>query len=135
MLEQYPEELKYSESHAWVRIVDDGSHVLVGITSHPVSLLGEVNYVDLPEKGIEIDLDEEIGLLELSEGDQELYSPVSGEIVSINEELEDAPRLINTDPYGDGWICKIKLSDPTEIEDLMSNEEYVEFLNVLKEEE
>lgn len=130
MSEQYPEELKYSETHQWVRLVDDGSHVLVGVTYWGSKNLGDVVYIELPELSIEVDSNEEIGLLESAENsDHELYSPVSGKIVAINDDLEDAPRLINSDPYGDGWICKIKLFDEEEIEDLMNFEEYQEFLS------
>ncbi len=131
MLEQYPEELKYSESHQWVRVVDDGSHVLVGVTAYASQQLGDMIYVELPELGIDIDASEEIGLLESSESSSELYSPISGEIVAINEDLEDAPRLINSDPYTDGWICKIKLFDPEELEELMSADDYQEFLSTI----
>ena len=135
MLEQYPEELKYSESHQWVRVVDGGSHALVGITAYANQKLGDMVCVDLPELGIDIDASEEIGLLESSQNDWELYSPVSGEIVAVNEDLEDAPRLINSDPYTDGWICKIKLFDPEEVEELMSSEDYQEFLSTIEEDE
>lgn len=135
MLEQYPEELKYSESHQWVRVVDEGGYVLLGVTSYMTKKLGEMVYIELPEEGVDIDSSEEIGLLESSESSYELYSPVSGEIVVINEELEDAHRLINSDPYGDGWICKIKLFDAEEIEDLMSAEEYQEFLSTIEEDD
>lgn len=133
MASQYPEELKYSESHAWIRILEDGSSVLVGVTSYLLDLAGEIQYVELPEQGIEINANEEIGIIDLSENSQELYAPVSGDIIAINEELEDAPKLISTDPYGDGWICKIRLSDPSEVEDLMSAEEYQDFLLALEE--
>ena len=135
MLEQYPEELKYSESHYWVRVVDDGNCVLIGVTAYANQQLGDMVYIELPELGAEIDSNEEIGLLESSNTTCELYSPISGEIMAVNEDLEDAPRLINSDPYGDGWICKIKLFDPIEIDELMSSEDYQEFLSTIVEEE
>ncbi len=133
MLEQYPEELKYSESHQWVRVMDDGIHVLIGVTAYANQQLIDMVYAELPELGIDIDASEEIGLLESLENNFELYSPVSGSIVAINEDLEDAPRLINSDPYGDGWIYKIKLFDPEEVEELMSADEYQEFLFTIEE--
>ncbi len=133
MLEQYPEELKYSESHQWVRVMDDGIHVLIGVTAYANQQLIDMVYAELPELGIDIDASEEIGLLESLENNFELYSPVSGSIVAINEDLEDAPRLINSDPYGDGWIYKIKLFDPEEVAELMSADEYQEFLFTIEE--
>ncbi len=133
MLEQYPEELKYSESHQWVRVMDDGIHVLIGVTAYANQQLIDMVYAELPELGIDIDASEEIGLLESLENNFELYSPVSGSIVAINEDLEDAPRLINSDPYGDGWIYKIKLFDPEDVEELMSADEYQEFLFTIEE--
>jgi glycine cleavage system H protein len=131
MLEQqYPEELKYSENHQWVRVVDNGSHVLVGVTTWVNKNLGDLLYIDLPELGIEVDSNEEIGLLESVTGkNYEFYSPISGKIIAVNNDLEDAPRFINSDPYGDGWIYKIKLLDEEEIEDLMTSDEYQDFLS------
>lgn len=128
MLEQYPEELKYSESHGWVRLVEQGKQALVGITAYFNEVMGEVISVDLPEIKLDLDADEEIGSIDtLENSSYELYSPVSGKIIAINEELYDAPRLINSDPYGDGWLYKIELSEPEELEDLMSAEEYKDY--------
>lgn len=128
MLDQYPEELKYSENHNWVRVIDDGNYVLIGVTYHICNSYGEVSYIEIPELEIEVDANEEIGLLEMDNFNYELYAPLSGEIVAINDDLEESPRIINLDPYGDGWIYKMKLLDLEELDDLMTLEEYREFL-------
>lgn len=134
VVDQYPEELKYSESHQWVRVIDDGNYALVGVTNYICDSYGEVGYIELPELEIQIDANEEIGLLEMANGNYELYSPISGEIVAVNDDLEESPKVINVDPYGDGWIYKMKLLDIEELDSLMSLEEYKEFLqNIIEE--
>lgn len=129
--ERYPEELRYSDNHLWVLLVEDGSSAIVGITFYANDQLGTITYVELPESDTEIDAHEEIGLLESHKTSYGLYSPLSGEIVAINEDLDSSPNLINSDPYGDGWLYKIKLIDPKELDELMSAEEYQEFINNL----
>ena len=135
MLEQYPEELRYSESNQWVQILEDGSTAIIGVTIYANKLLGEVLEVELPELGAKVRADQEIGLIESEQTSYDLYTPVSGKIIAVNEDLEEAPGLINSDPYNDGWICKIKLSDPEEVDELMASEEYEEFIANQEEED
>lgn len=126
--ETYPEELRYSDNHLWVRIIEDSSMAVVGVSLYANQRLANMTYVDLPQLGAEIDINEEIGLLESNENTHSIYSPLSGEIVAINDELENNPHLINSDPYGDGWIYKIKLINLDEIDELMLAEEYQDFV-------
>lgn len=118
-----PEELKYSETHEWVRVGDDG-HVTVGITDHAQHLLGDVVYVDLPEVGSEVHQGNDCAVLESVKAAVDVVVPISGEIIAVNEDLEDACDNINKDPYGEGWILRIALSEPSELEDLLDSEGY-----------
>lgn len=119
----FPEGLKYTKEHEWIRTNDDGT-ATVGITDFAQSELGDIVFVELEPEGSEFDQDEVFGTVEAVKTVSELFSPVSGEIVEINSELEDDPELVNTDPYGQGWMVKIKLSDPSELDSLLSQEEY-----------
>lgn len=119
----YPEKLKYIQSHIWVEI--EKGIATVGITSFPLELYGEFLYVDMPEIGIEVEQLQEIGSLETSKEVFTIHAPLSGEIIKINEDINESNMdLINESPYEDGWLFKIKLSDENEIEDLISSEEY-----------
>ena len=100
-----PEELKYGRAHEWIKA--EGDAVVVGITHYAQDQLGEVVYVELPEVGTAIDAGEELGTLESVKAVSEFNSPVSGEVIEVNERLEDEPNLVNDDPYGDGWLVKI----------------------------
>lgn len=120
---KFPEELKYTKEHEWIRSNDDGT-ATVGITDFAQSELGDIVFVELEPEGTEFDQDEVFGTVEAVKTVSELFSPVSGEIVEINSELEDDPELVNTDPYGQGWMVKIKLSDPSELDKLLTQEEY-----------
>ena len=122
-MSQIPAELKYVDTHEWIRIESDGS-VTIGITDHAQSLLGDVVYVEHPEVDAELELGEEAGVVESVKAASDIYAPVSGEIVAINEALEDAPETVNQDPYGDGWMFRIKMSDPSEVEKMLSAEDY-----------
>ena len=119
----FPEELKYTKEHEWIRDNGDGT-ATVGITDFAQSELGDIVFVELEPEGSEFDQDEVFGTVEAVKTVSELFSPVSGEIVEINSELEDDPELVNTDPYGQGWMVKIKLSDPSELDTLLTQEEY-----------
>ena len=119
----FPEGLKYTKEHEWIRTNDDGT-ATVGITDFAQSELGDIVFVELEPEGSEFDQDEVFGTVEAVKTVSELFSPVSGEIVEINSELEDDPELVNTDPYGQGWMVKIKLSDPSELDTLLTQEEY-----------
>lgn len=118
-----PEDLKYTEEHEWVRDNGDGT-VTVGITDFAQGELGDIVFVELEPEGSEFEKDEVLGTVEAVKTVSELFSPVSGEIVEINEKLEDDPELVNNDPYGDGWMVKIKLSDASELDSLMTADAY-----------
>jgi glycine cleavage system H protein len=116
-------ELKYVASHEWIRVEGDGI-VTIGVTDHAQDLLGDVVFVELPDVGAELAGGDEAGVVESVKAASDVYAPLSGEIVAINEELEDSPELVNSDPYGDGWFFKIKLSDTAELNDLLDAEGY-----------
>jgi len=119
-----PADLLYARSHEWTRVDDDG--VVVGITEYAQDQLGEVVYVELPEVGTAVDAGEELGTLESVKAVSEFLSPVAGEVIEINDRLEDEPNLVNEDPYGDGWLVKISGSDGGE--SALTAEEYEAFL-------
>jgi glycine cleavage system H protein len=123
---EYPDDLYYSKEHLWVRVT--GNRGTVGITDFAQQEMGEIIYVELPTEGSPIEQNEVFGSLESSKTVAELYSPVSGEIVSINKDLDEEPSMINDDPYGKGWLISIELDDPTELEELLSASEYEDFL-------
>lgn len=120
-----PSELKYTKSHEWVRDEGDGI-VTVGITDHAQELLGDLVFVELPELGASLAREAECGVVESVKAASDIYSPLSGEIAEINEALADAPETLNSDPYGDGWIFKLRLSDPAEMSELLAAESYAE---------
>jgi glycine cleavage system H protein len=117
-----PKELKYSESHEWVKL--EGDVAIVGISDHAQSELGDIVFVELPEVGDDISKDEACGTIEAVKTVSDMNAPLSGEIVEVNKELEDEPTLINSDCYSAGWIMKIKVSDPSELEDLLDADDY-----------
>lgn len=124
----YPSDLKYSKEHEWVRVHDDGT-AEIGVTHHAQSELGDIVYVDLEsEIGETVDKDEVFGTVEAVKTTSDLYMPIGGEILEFNEALEDKPELVNESPYGDGWMIKIKISDASELEELMSSDEYQELI-------
>ena len=118
-----PSDLKYASSHEWVRNEGDGTFT-VGISEHAQELLGDMVFVELPEVGDAIDAGEDCAVAESVKAASDIYAPVGGEIVAINEELEDAPETVNNDPYGDGWLFRIKATDESELENLLSAEDY-----------
>ena len=118
-----PSELKYAPSHEWVRDEGDGTFT-VGISEHAQELLGDMVFVELPEVGDEVDAGEDCAVAESVKAASDIYAPISGEIVAINEELEDAPETVNNDAYGDGWLFRIKASDESELENLLDAEGY-----------
>ncbi|MDA9901089.1 glycine cleavage system protein GcvH [Gammaproteobacteria bacterium] len=123
-----PENLKYMRSHEWVRIESNGEAV-VGISDHAQASLGDIVFVELPEVGAIVHLKNEIAVVESVKAASDVYSPVSGEITAINEELLESPEMVNKVPYDGGWFFKIKLSDEAELDDLMDAESYSEFCN------
>ena len=125
-----PKELKYTKEHEWARI--EGDIAIIGITSYAVEQLTDVVFVELPEKGKHATQSKPIAVVESVKSVSDVYAPVSGEIIEINEELVNSPELLNKSPYGEGWIAKIKLEDKNEINNLMSNEEYERLIKSAK---
>ena len=118
----YPENLKYTREHEWLRIENDVA--VIGITDYAQDQLGDVVYVELPEVGSQVSQFEVCGTIESVKTVADLYAPISGEVIKINEALDDTPELINNEPYGAGWIIEIKIKDTNEIEKLLSAESY-----------
>ncbi|MCH8542451.1 MAG: glycine cleavage system protein GcvH [Alcanivorax sp.] len=116
-------ELRYATSHEWVRLEDDGT-AYVGISDHAQDAMGDLVYVELPDVGQQLEVTDEAGVVESVKAASDIYAPVSGEIVAINEALEDTPELVNQDPYGDGWLFQIRLNDKSELEQLLSADDY-----------
>lgn len=121
-----PENLKYMRSHEWVRVESNGEAV-VGISDHAQASLGDIVFIELPEVGAIVHLKNEIAVVESVKAASDVYSPVSGEITAVNEELLEAPEMVNKVPYDGGWFFRVKLSDEAELEDLMDAESYSEF--------
>lgn len=118
-----PAGLKYVASHEWLRLEADGT-ITVGITDHAQEALGDVVFVELPEVGTDVTADQEIAVVESVKAASDVYAPISGTIVEINEELVDSPELANEDPYGKAWFFKIKPANPSDYDGLMSSDEY-----------
>ena len=118
-----PQELKYTKSHEWVLAGDDGQ-VTIGITDHAQELLGDMVFIELPEIDKELDAGEECSVVESVKAASDVYAPVAGMVVAVNEKLADAPELINEDPYGEGWMFRLQVSDVAELDDLMDAEAY-----------
>jgi glycine cleavage system H protein len=122
----YPDDLQYTKDHEWIRITGDTGRV--GITFYAQESLGDVVYVDLPKVGTIVKANEPFGSVESVKAVSELFSPVSGEVIEVNTKLADAPELVNTSPYDEGWMIVIKLSDPSEVDALLSAAEYEDFI-------
>lgn len=127
-VEEYdmPDELYYHKEFMWVRA--EGEEAVVGLNDFSQKLAGEISYIEMPEEGDEVKQDEAIGSYETGKWLGKLYAPVSGEITAMNEEVEDEPTLVNKDPYGEGWLFKIKMGDPAQLDNLMKGEEAIEWL-------
>lgn len=118
-----PTELKYAASHEWIR--NDGEGVFtVGISEHAQELLGDMVFVELPEVGDTYSVGDDCAVAESVKAASDIYAPISGEIVAVNEDLEDSPEMVNNDPYGDGWLFKIKADDENELNNLLDAEAY-----------
>ena len=122
-MSQSPAELRYVSSHEWVRVEDDGT-ATIGITHHAQEALGDVVFVELPELGAQLGAGDEAGVVESVKAASDIYAPLGGEIIGINENLEDSPEVINEDPYGDGWFFKMRLDDASSVNDLLTAEQY-----------
>ena len=118
-----PSELKYTKSHEWVADNENGT-ITVGITDHAQELLGDLVFVELPEVGKELDAEDACAVVESVKAASDVYAPVAGEVTEVNEALEDQPELINSDPYGEGWLFKMKVADPDSLESLLSADDY-----------
>ena len=121
-----PEDNRYAKSHEYTHL--EGDIATIGITDYAQKELGDVVFVELPQVGSQLDAGDELGSIESVKAVSELFAPVTGEVVEINEALADNPALVNTDPWGDGWMIRIKVTDPTEVDELMTAEEYDEFI-------
>ncbi len=121
-----PDDIKYHRDHAWVRV--EGKRATIGITDYAQHQLGDIVYVDLPEAETEVDAESELSEIESTKATSPIVSPVSGTVVEVNEDLADSPEIINDDPYGNGWIVVVEMSDPSEVDDLMAKDEYEKFL-------
>ena len=129
----FPEELKYSKEHIWVRV--EAERAVIGITDYAQDSLGTISAIELPATGDELEQDDSFGSLEARKTASELYAPISGTVLEVNDELESAPEIINDDPYDSGWIAVISLDDSEELKALMSAEDYAEYVAQAEEEE
>jgi len=121
-----PTDLKYTKEHEWIKI--DGNLAVVGITDYAQSELGDIVFVELPSAGDEVKAGEPFGTIEAVKAVSEIFSPLSGKAAEVNELLEDDPMVINSDPYGDGWMIKIEFSDAAELDSLLSSDDYLEII-------
>ncbi|UCE76267.1 MAG: glycine cleavage system protein GcvH [Gammaproteobacteria bacterium] len=126
-MSEAPSELKYSKSHEWVRLNDDGT-VTVGITDHAQELLGDLVYVEVPEPGSELDAEQACAVVESVKAASDVYAPLAGTVLAVNESLADSPEAVNRDAYGDGWIMQLKPADSDAVNDLMDAGEYQKFI-------
>ena len=117
-----PRNLKYTKSHEWVRF--DGKTATVGITDFAQDQLSDLTYVELPQEGDSVSASDQIAVVESVKAASDVYAPISGTVTAVNKALQDKPELINTDPYGDGWICKIQPDDTSELETLLDSDQY-----------
>jgi glycine cleavage system H protein len=123
---KFPKKLRYTREHEWALI--EGKEATIGVTDFAQHELGEVVFLELPKVGDSVTKDEAFGVIESVKASNELYAPVSGEVVEVNAELPETPETINNDPYGDGWMIRIEMTDTAEIEDLMSADEYKQYV-------
>ncbi len=127
-MSQSPEGLKFTKSHEWVHVEDDGS-VTVGISDHAQEALGDVVFVELPEAGSQLSAGDEVAVVESVKAASDIYAPISGTVMAVNEALADAPETINGSPYEDGWFFRLRPSDSAELDDLMDDDAYREYLS------
>ncbi|MFQ5542384.1 MAG: glycine cleavage system protein GcvH [Candidatus Binatia bacterium] len=129
----FPEGLKYSKEHEWVLVESDVA--IIGITEYAQDELGDIVYVELPQVGEKISKDDPFGSVESVKAVSDIFAPISGSVLEVNDTLPDSPETINEDPYGDGWMIKVQMTDKDELKDLMSSEDYVEYIEHKIEEE
>lgn len=121
-----PEDLNYTKDHEWVRV--KGSEATVGITDHAQNELGDVVYVELPKVGDKFEASEPFGSVESVKAVSEIYMPVSGSVIEVNDNLNDSPEQVNEDPYGDGWMIRIKIDNPAQVDALLTSIEYEDYI-------
>lgn len=121
-----PEDSRYAKSHEYIHV--EGNIGTIGITDYAQKELGDVVFVELPQIGSQLEMGDELGSIESVKAVSELFSPVTGEVVEINEALADKPDLVNSDPYGDGWMIRVRLSTPDEVEELMTADDYEDYV-------
>jgi len=129
---ELPEDLKYTREHEWVSIEENVA--TVGITDHAQEQLGEVVFVELPGVGDRVEKSEPFGVVESTKAVSDIYAPLTGEVTEVNDDLPDSPELVNEDPYGDGWMVKITIGEDTDLDDLMTAEEYRQYIEECPEE-
>ena len=122
-MSQVPDDLKYSKSHEWVRVNDDGT-VTIGITDHAQEQLGDLVYVEVPDEGRELQAEEACAVVESVKAASDVYAPLAGSVVAVNEALADTPEAVNSDAYGEGWLIRLKPTDPAALDALMSAADY-----------
>ena len=128
---EIPQGLRYSKEHEWVATED--SVATIGVTDFAQDQLGEIVYIELPSVGDKVSKDDPFGVIESVKAVSDIFAPVSGTVTEVNQELAESPEIINEDPYGDGWLIKIRISDSAELDDLMDNAEYHEIIAAEKE--
>lgn len=131
---EIPEGLRYSHEHEWVLVEDDG-RATIGITYYAQEQLGDIVFVELPEPDAHVTKDEPFGVVESVKAVSDVFAPVSGTVTDVNTELPNSPETLNEDPYGDAWLVQVEMSDPEEVDDLMSAGEYERFLAEVREAE
>lgn len=124
---EFPKDLKYTKEHEWVKL--DGNVATVGITDYAQDSLGDVVYVELPQEGGTVTKNEPFGVVESVKAVSDLYSPVSGNVVEVNDAIVDTPEAINEDPYGDAWLIRVEIASADELDDLMSADDYQKFID------
>jgi glycine cleavage system H protein len=122
-----PDQLRYTKDHEWARVESDGT-VTVGITTHAVDQLGDITLVTLPAVGTPVEIGKRFGDIDSVKAVSELFAPISGEIVAVNDALKDSPELVNTNPYGDGWMVRIRPAHPAELDGLLTSADYERLL-------
>ncbi len=121
-----PEDIKYHKEHTWVKV--SGKKAIIGITDYAQEQLGDIVYIDLPEVDSEVEANTEMAEIESTKATSSVISPVTGVVIEVNEDLAESPEIINEDPYGKGWIAKVEIEDPSELDDLMDASEYTRFI-------
>jgi len=122
----FPQDLRYTKEHEWIK--EEGGAVIIGVTDYAQDSLGDIVYVELPAEGADVTKDEPFGVVESVKAVSDLYSPVSGTVLEVNDSIVESPEVINDEPYGDAWMLKIELADPSELDGLLSVEEYKNYI-------